>query len=321
MLPNAVKKCTEIIEFQSSPGPKAGCFPYIGILNPDVKSFNPHPARKPGASKEGYRLHLPGRVSILTRPESRVLPKTGTTPLLPFVFQSSPGPKAGCFKAGLRPNPIMTQVSILTPARKPGASERKDVEPDEGKKFQSSPGPKAGCFITKGRILDCLIEFQSSPGPKAGCFESLLTMLIWLGSFNPHPARKPGASRPIAGSAESRPGKSFNPHPARKPGASQGLFSSPRSKKGFNPHPARKPGASDLGPCQGHCHPVSILTRPESRVLMGDRPQPPDFTDVSILTRPESRVLPSKSCPLVRWMPFQSSPGPKAGCFQRLRCP
>ena len=40
---------------------------------------------------------------------------------MPMLFQSSPGPKAGCYAIGL----VITYL---------------------GNKFQSSPGPKAGCY-------------------------------------------------------------------------------------------------------------------------------------------------------------------------------
>ena len=59
----------------------------------------------------------------------------------------------------------------------------------------------------------------------------------------------------------------------------------------FNPHPTRRPGATiwlffrrpDLS--------VSILTRPEGRVLLTDLDVLAADVIVSILTRPEGRVL------------------------------
>ncbi len=63
------------MRFQSSPGPKAGC--YLDLYWFEESMI---------------------RVSILTRPESRMLHGTGKTHLLAaIVFQSSPGPKAGCY--------------------------------------------------------------------------------------------------------------------------------------------------------------------------------------------------------------------------------
>ncbi len=61
---------------------------------------------------------------------------------------------------------------------------------------------------------------------------------------------------------------------------------------------------------------VSILTRPESRMLQSWKAVLLAPGKVSILTRPESRMLPFSH--LARWdstVLFQSSPGPKAGCY------
>ena len=60
-------------QFQSSPGPKAGCNYSLPRPRRVIRGFNPHPARRPGAIANplsGERVRL--------------------------VFQSSPGPKAGC---------------------------------------------------------------------------------------------------------------------------------------------------------------------------------------------------------------------------------
>ena len=94
----------------------------------------------------------------------------------------------------------------------------------------------------------------------------------------------------------------------------------PALRKGlfFNPHPARRPGVHPEARSFG-CALVSILTRPEDRVLRQHpshwSPSQPFY--VSILTRPVDRVLPF-SYPrgrilAVLW--FQSSPGPKTGCY------
>ncbi len=77
--------------FQSSPGPKAGCY--------DVSV---------GAELLGEQ------VSILTRPEGRVLPGAANRVMACYKFQSSPGPKAGCYgRLWLAPTRTL-KVSILT---------------------------------------------------------------------------------------------------------------------------------------------------------------------------------------------------------------
>ena len=91
--------------FQSSPGPKTGCnrglgcnpFPrqFVSILTrPESRvqpklsfgfpatrlMFNPHPARKPGATPMIFAPAAPcSKVSILTRPESRVQRRANTS--------------------------------------------------------------------------------------------------------------------------------------------------------------------------------------------------------------------------------------------------
>ncbi len=59
----------------------------------------------------------------------------------------------------------------------------------------------------------------------------------------------------------------------------------------FNPHPARRPGATLLPAQSAHTVKVSILTRPEGRVLLDPVFVELILVEVSILTRPEGRVL------------------------------
>ena len=66
---------------------------------------------------------------------------------------------------------------------------------------------------------------------------------------------------------------------------------------------------------------VSILTRPEDRVLRQAVQSPGGSEGVSILTRPEDRVLPAAPSRSMEAPPdpsFQSSPGPKTGCYPAL---
>ena len=154
--------------FQSSPGQKAGCnndtvVPsfspvLVSILtrpegrvqrvvaacrNVHCGCFNPHPARRPGATEDRSCVALGDGVSILTRPEGRVQRKARALPRSSWMFQSSPGQKAGC-----------------NPGRRGHGS--------SSTAFQSSPGQKAGCnaMLHWYRLY---AMFQSSPGQKAGC--------------------------------------------------------------------------------------------------------------------------------------------------------
>ena len=209
--------------------------------------FNPHPARRPGATLDlPFVLRRVSLVSILTRPEGRVLLGIPLPTDLPrFSF-----------------NPH--------PARRPGATPRGIIQPLRPTTFQSSPGPKAGCYLRfdnrllaivrvsiltrpEGRVLRALRSpmprsptwFQSSPGPKAGCYRS--AACIARRSFSVSILTRPEGRVLQASSPASVPmGISFNPHPARRPGAT-----------------AAAAAALDAGQL------VSILTRPEGRVLPG----------------------------------------------------
>ena len=153
------------------------------------------------------------------------------------------------------------------PARRPDAMSQRGGPRGSPSKFQSSPGPKAGCYLPR-----------SQPG-------------AIVPGFNPHPARRPDAICKLHKKAGQ--GNSFNPHPARRPDAILDLVVATHiADECFNPHPARRPDAiprsvtdisigrwfqSSPGPkagcydrprrSRGHRHQVSILTRPEGRML------------------------------------------------------
>ncbi len=107
---------TRVLRFQSSPGPKAGCYLPMSLprLYPEQVSILTRP--------EGRVLQPPGEVirpeaavSILTRPEGRVLREMSCVrSRLPRAFQSSPGPKAGCYVPGIPRSAFVLIVSILT---------------------------------------------------------------------------------------------------------------------------------------------------------------------------------------------------------------
>ncbi len=64
------------------------------------------------------------------------------------------------------------------------------------------------------------------------------------------------------------------------------------------------------------CIKVSILTRPEERVLLHRDNRAAVAVFVSILTRPEERVLPrGRARTLNATSGFQSSPALKSGCY------
>jgi len=158
--------------------------------------------------------------------------------------------------------------------------------------FQSSPDPKVGCYasgharpppphcfnphptrrsgatLCRDRCCKCR-RFQSSPDPKVGCYQGMMVRVHFVDVFQSSPDPKVGC---------------YAPNPAR---------SSLESR--FNPHPTRRSGAT-----------------PFFRGII-------ELLVVSILTRPEGRVLPVRAPGHSRLCRFQSSPDPKVGCYA-LRC-
>ena len=264
----------------------------MGIMTLKNPRFNPHPARRPGAT-----------------------PAWGSASARNVGFQSSPGPKAGCYGPGGSPNAPICMVSILT--RPEGRGLRGLARCSQFHR------PVSILTRPEGRVLR-----QAGDGIGIGGMVSILTrpegrVLLRRRQAECHTAivsiltRPEGRVLPVAladiiasvgVSILTRPegrvlhpaarhflrcGRRFNPHPARRPGATRLLRGRPCGHPRFNPHPARRPGATD--------YPIAI--RPQ-----GGR--------VSILTRPEGRVLRAgKSKYPSGRAAFQSSPGPKAGCY------
>ena len=109
-------KTQRLSMFQSSPGPEARCY-VSGPGNPQTCSccFNPHRARRPGATFQEAGVHPSQLVSILTGPGGPVLRARGQGRAEAlYQFQSSPGPEARCYHAVLCPWHAEHTVSILT---------------------------------------------------------------------------------------------------------------------------------------------------------------------------------------------------------------
>ena len=86
------------IVFQSSPDPKAGCYTSLPGSPSAANMFQSSPDPKAGCYVDYYLRYSHRReVSILTRPEGRVLPDFKGIKVALRWFQSSPDPKAGCY--------------------------------------------------------------------------------------------------------------------------------------------------------------------------------------------------------------------------------
>ena len=157
--------------FQSSSGPKTGCN-RCGVSRCRTAScFNPHPARRPDATR-GRPLPHAGlrRVSILIRPEDRMQRSRGHPPLA-GTGSFNPHPARRPDATGVVTGQLARQhVSIL-------------IRPEDRMQL-SLPG-----------VIQMLIPFQSSSGPKTGCNPVLGWQGHPPGRFNPHPARRPDATR------------------------------------------------------------------------------------------------------------------------------
>ena len=165
-----------------------------GPPRPRAWCFNPHPARRPDATRpvmsrtgrySGFNPH-PAR-----RPDATIAPELHVVP--PAQFQSSPGPKAGCNGRKAKPLRLWSRFQS-SPGPKAGCNDVQYRVGTAGAWFQSSPGPKAGCNMNRRGAPVPGMKFQSSPGPKAGCNTPTWASGTRLACFNPHPARRPDAT-------------------------------------------------------------------------------------------------------------------------------
>ena len=280
----------------------------------DPERFNPHPVRRPGATRLGRPWWGDGDVSILTRSADRVQRRSRPTGR-PGVQGFNPHPvrRPGA-TSQTRPSASTSKVSILT-----RSADRVQPEAHE----------------VAGRT----VEFQSSPGPQTGCNHSRpsSTTLTWR--FNPHPVRRPGATtKSMRGPTDVRefqsspgPQTGCNIAPMRVPSKASMFQSSPGPQTGcneghrtvgqlvgrFNPHPVRRPGATARLEEISRGHRVSILTRSADRVQQASEHRRLDPPGVSILTRSADRVQPATLHQRLCALKFQSSPGPQTGCNVR----
>ena len=186
--------------FQSSPGPKARCNRVVQVkhkrlykvsiltgpegpvqpetvptpLEPLAQCFNPHRARRPGATL-GQRL----RRQLFDR-----------------CFNPHRARRPGATWVEHYINLFSAYVSILTGPEGPVQPTCAPLLAMQHERFQSSPGPKARCNkLSATPLWSDVLMFQSSPGPKARCnTASSASSPTMTRGFNPHRARRPGAT-------------------------------------------------------------------------------------------------------------------------------
>ena len=207
--------------FQSSAAPKDGCYGHT--WSDESKQFI---------------------VSILSRPEGRLLLGMPIQATTATMFQSSAAPKDGCYYRRAVGDVRGLDVSILS---RP-----------EGRLL-----PSCCSFISIHSS-----GFQSSAAPKDGCY-----CICWVcptahQSFNPQPPRRTAATR-TGGFARDRAHTRFNPQPPRRTAATMSRRASVASSASFNPQPPRRTAATiTVAGAAASIERVSILSRPEGRLLL-----------------------------------------------------
>ena len=203
-------------------------------------NFNPHPVRRPGATRPGPRTPADYLISILTRCEDRVLRRIGW--------------RSGNCRKNFNPHPVRRPGATLLqrprrktrpdfnphPVRRPGATlsyilclkvtnisiltrcEDRVLRPHTVRYvgvrvFQSSPGAKTGCYKVRETEPVHYSIFQSSPGAKTGCYSALADMDVDKLKISILTRCEDRVLR------QTRQGytalHNFNPHPVRRPGA------------------------------------------------------------------------------------------------------
>ncbi len=275
--PKNTGPCSFSTVFQPSPSTNAGCdtagcdcIPKI-IPTPNP-SFNPHPARMPGATSTHSSKQKCSNVSTLTQHECRVR-RSLRTSYNAQVFCFNPHPARMPGATSTKGNAMKTIDGFNPhPARMPGATPHRrrpaGLAP-VSTLTQHNPHParmpgatRFGLGVVFQYHVSTLTQHECRVRHRSDC------CLLCDDSFNPHPARMPGATG--AGLADllqeylfqpspsTNAGcdtcincirdaqKGFNPHPARMPGATGSAKPSAARVSCFNPHPARMPGATAL---------------------------------------------------------------------------
>ena len=311
--------------FQSSPGPKAGRYvardvdravrlgvsilarpegralPSTRRARPSARTrFNPRPARRPGATRGRSAVRGDREaVSILARAEGRALrvPICSITCGL-YMFQSSPGPKAGRYLSSIRPGSFSGACFNPRPARRPGATSSEKFRTRNTRSlFQSSPGPKAGRYSASSRYsVRRSAGFQSSPGPKAGRYSEVDRRIRQAHNRVSILARPEGRALPP---------RLLRPQHAAQPVS---ILARPEGR-------ALLGGSMDFA---RESQDVSILARPEGRALPPRLLRPQTRRSARFNPRPARRPGATSRPTAPSCAMFQSSPGPKAGRYHSV---
>ena len=254
--------------FQSSSSPKTGCKLIDALGQSGATGFNPHPARRPDASRcfqnvrsaikvsiliqPEDRMQVQGNglmvfgivVSILIQPEDRMQVDLSEQVLVSSLFQSSSSPKTGCKGFSNAELQFLEACFNPHPARRPDASivqpadvGRLDhvsilIQPeDRMQEYQSvdQPGPQAVSILIQPEDR-MQGRYQVFIAPAKFVFQSSSSPKTGCKRRWP-PVRSCGRPVSILIQPEDR---------MQAPMATGALMWT----SGFNPHPARRPDAS-----------------------------------------------------------------------------
>ena len=221
MQPEAMPTTYNVYTFQSSSGQKAGCNTSRRPWGFGSCSFNPHPARRPDATRLGDVIYpRPPYVSILIRPEGRMqhpipIMYDGRNVHVSILIR----PEGRMQRQAAGALLLRRQVSILIrpegrmqparssgiayastsfnphPARRPDATGLGKAHPAGHSGFNPHPARRPDATPSGHMPRATYPAFQSSSGQKAGCNP----LTEWdarpsSACFNPHLARRPDAT-------------------------------------------------------------------------------------------------------------------------------
>ena len=107
--------------FQSSPGPETGCNILGASTWRALRSFNPHPVRRPGATRARRMTNETSWFQSSPGPETGCNAAGRRAFRRAEAFQSSPGPETGC-NAPIAAFPCTSARFNPHPVRRPGAT-------------------------------------------------------------------------------------------------------------------------------------------------------------------------------------------------------
>ena len=254
-------------------------------------------------------------VSILARAEARALHRMYHRKNGMIVFQSSPAPRRGRYKAA-RAGKGFIKVFQSSPAPRRGRYGQRSGLWVEQKSFNPRPRRGAGATVSFTVPSASINQFQSSPAPRRGRYQDGQQRHRATELFQSSPAPRRGRYTDYVRNA--RRYWCFNPRPRRGAGATLLIAVSHGQSRVSILARAEARALPAAGQVENYPEWVSILARAEARALRnsGGDWRGPD--EVSILARAEARALPRYCSETALDGLFQSSPAPRRGRYNTV---